>query len=569
MEVFHKCDAQSRCLVGPIGSGKTTAALWEIGFNLPRRIYMMYGIEETHWFVVRKTFDALMDSDFTEAMDWFCHGDWKPSRKLMTFKWPSSKNCPSPLIVHFKFLSCNTAEEEGKFRSQNMTGAWIDEAHQLMLLAKQVIKGRLGRYPKTNETPVGFTPRYFLETSNPMPANHPMYTAYDWRGPKILQEGAPLLRCTDKECGNTFSCAIHCPTCGALGEEMPGKRDWRTAVYDCDQLEKKLPNGGPIPAILPTADHIGFWQEPGENEENLRPHYWDAVRHDYEETPEMVAIMVEGEPGEMPRGKPVYKNFDKNVHIAKAPLVWKRERDARTGEMRGVPLLCGWDFSGNFPAAVVVQRVAPMQYQVLKEFYNDRMQAIDFAKWVLEEMAMLYPGYEGIHYADPASWAQYSSSSGGFTSNALMVQENCGIEMTPSRQELDLRISAVDQLLIRRNGMLIDQQCYMVCNGFTAGYVREHNPRMGEKDYKELPLKNNWSHIAEALQYALVVEIYPKVKEPRPEIAEEEALIESYPPRMSGYSYAGKTRKREVREYTEARSDRATGWDPRPQKGRR
>ena len=64
-------------------------------------------------------------------------------------------------------------------------------------------------------------------------------------------------------------------------------------------------------------------------------------------------------------------------------------------------LLCGWDFSGNFPAAVVVQRVAPMQYQVLKEFYNDRMQAIDFAKWVLEEMAMLYPGYEGIHYAGP------------------------------------------------------------------------------------------------------------------------------------------------------------------------
>ena len=36
---------------------------------------------------------------------------------------------------------------------------------------------------------------------------------------------------------------------------------------------------------------------------------------------EMVAIMVEGEPGEMPRGKPVYENFDKNVHIAKAPLV--------------------------------------------------------------------------------------------------------------------------------------------------------------------------------------------------------------------------------------------------------
>ena len=58
-----------------------------------------------------------------------------------------------------------------------------------------------------------------------------------------------------------------------------------------------------------------------------------------------------------------------------------------------------------------------------------------------------------------------------------------------------------------------------------------------------------------------------KVKEPRPDIAEEEALIESYPPMMSGYSYAGRTRRREERVYADVRSDRAVGWDPRP--GRR
>ena len=166
-----------------------------------------------------------------------------------------------------------------------MTGAWIDEAHQLMLLAKQVIKGRLGRYPKTNETPVGFTPRYFLETSNPMPANHPMYTAYDWRGPKILQEGAPLLRCTDKECGNTFSCAIYCPTCGALGEEMPGKRDWRTAVYDCDQRRRSCQWRTNTRYLSDCRPYRFLARDRERTKKNLRPHYWDAVRHDYEETP--------------------------------------------------------------------------------------------------------------------------------------------------------------------------------------------------------------------------------------------------------------------------------------------
>ena len=570
LEVFHRCDAQSRCIVGPIGSGKTTAAIWEVGFNLPRRIYMNYGISETRWFVIRKTYDALMDSDFTEAMDWFSHGEWKPSRKLLTVKWPSSLNCPSPLIVHLKFLSCNTPEEEGKFRSQNVTGAWIDEANQLPLLSKQVVKGRLGRYPKQKDSPCGFVPRYFIETANPFPANHAMYTTYDWVGPKIIVDPAPQWRCTNKECQSTFSLVDHCPKCGAPGE-LTGKKDWRTGVYDCNILEKKIPTNGPIPAIPPTPDHVGFWQEAGENEENLRPGYYDSVRRDYSEAPEVANVLVDGEPGDMPRGKPVYRNFDKHVHIAKVPLVWRKERDQRTGEMKGVPLLVGWDFSGNFPAAVVVQKVAPMQYQALREFYNDRMQAIDFGKWVLSEMSSAYPGYEGVHYADPASWARYSSESGGFTSNAQMVMEYCGIEMTPSRNELDLRISAVDQLLLWRNGLLIDQQCYMLCNGFTAGYVREQNPRLGEKDYKENPLKNNFSHVHDAFQYSVVAEIYPKVRQPRPEIAEEEQLIAEYPERMGAFS-SGARNKRILLDsagvpvepsYTPTHGAVAKGWDPR------
>ncbi len=438
------------------------------------------------------------------------------------------------------------------------------------LLSKQVVKGRLGRYPKQKDSPCGFVPRYFIETANPFPANHAMYTTYDWVGPKIIVDPAPQWRCTNKECQSTFSLVDHCPKCGAPGE-LTGKKDWRTGVYDCNILEKKIPTNGPIPAIPPTPDHVGFWQEAGENEENLRPGYYDSVRRDYSEAPEVANVLVDGEPGDMPRGKPVYRNFDKHVHIAKVPLVWRKERDQRTGEMKGVPLLVGWDFSGNFPAAVVVQKVAPMQYQALREFYNDRMQAIDFGKWVLSEMSSAYPGYEGVHYADPASWARYSSESGGFTSNAQMVMEYCGIEMTPSRNELDLRISAVDQLLLWRNGLLIDQQCYMLCNGFTAGYVREQNPRLGEKDYKENPLKNNFSHVHDAFQYSVVAEIYPKVRQPRPEIAEEEQLIAEYPERMGAFS-SGARNKRILLDsagvpvepsYTPTHGAVAKGWDPR------
>jgi hypothetical protein len=124
---------------------------------------------------------------------------------------------------------------------------------------------------------------------------------------------------------------------------------------------------------------------------------------------------------------------------------------------------------------------------------------------------------------------------------------------------------------------LIDAQCYMICNGFTAGYVREQNPRLGDKDYKIDPLKNNFSHIHDALQYALVTEIYPKVKEPRQDIADEESMIAEFPPRMTAWGTGarnkviprGKDGEPLEPAYSVPRAAAATGWDPRAIGGRR
>ncbi len=523
IEAFHNCDAQAKCIVGPVGTGKTTAAIWEIGFNLPRRIYMDYGIDHTRWVVVRKTFEQLMDTDFQEAMDWFTHGQWQASKKRLTCKWPASKNCPSALIVELIFHSCNTPEEEGKFRSMNLTGAWIDEANQLSVVVKNIIKGRLGRYPKIKDTPVEFTPRYFIETSNPFPADHPMYTTYDWMGPKVVKRALPQLKC--RECDKLFSVAFDepiCPSCGGRGERT-GDVDWRSGEYDTDVVVHKLPRG-PVPAGQPTKNHIGFWQEPTENEENLRPGYWQAIADDYKEAPEMIRVLIGGKAGMQPKGKPVYRNFVPEIHVAQGPLRWSEARDNYTGEMVGVPLICGWDMSGDWPAMVLGQRVAPMQFQILREFFDERMGIIDFGKWVAESLQQDFAGAAIAHWGDPAGFAEFSDRNGGLTSNATLLYEQCGIRIQKSRQELDLRISAVDQLLIRRDGILIDPRCILLVNGFTAGYVREENPRLGQREYKTDPMKNRYSHIHDALQYMLVTSIYPLIKEPREDVKQAEKL---------------------------------------------
>lgn len=516
---FHMCDSRAKCLVGAVGTGKTTAAIWEIGFNLPRRCYEHYGIEHTKWIIVRKTFEQLMETDFQEAMSWFVHADWKYSRKTMTLQWPASENCQSPLTVELIFMSCNTPEEEDKFRSMNVTGVWIDEADKVSTVAKQILKGRIGRFPKVSETPAHYTPAYFVETCNPFPIDHQMYAQYEWKGPKVLKEPEIELKCTSCEERYAMVPDGVCPKCGQLGEPT-GNKFWRSGVYDVTQLVRKLPPG-PIPPGVPVKGHIGFWQEAGENRENLREGYWEAIAADYKEAPEMVQLLVEGKPGFRPQGKPVYRNYVRDVHMAERPLIWKKERDNFTGEMKGVPLLMGWDNTGLLPAACLIQRVGPMSFQVLREYHEDRMGVVDFTKRVLEEIGRDFPGADITHYCDPAGFTEQSSKS-GLTSNAQMQMDATGIRLFPSRQELDLRISAVDQLLARRDGLLIDPGCTRLLNGFFGGYVFEENIRMGLNEFKPHPKKDKFSHIHDALQYAVVPLVYPDIAQKRKDLNEPE-----------------------------------------------
>jgi hypothetical protein len=148
----------------------------------------------------------------------------------------------------------------------------------------------------------------------------------------------------------------------------------------------------------------------------------------------------------------------------------------------------------------------------LREYHDLRMGIIDFTKWVLSDMQMHFPGNECTHYCDPAAFNKMSDVRGGLTSNAAMQMELCGLKLIPSRQELDLRLNAVDQLMGRRGGLLVDPSCVRLLNGFQGGYVYEENPRMGMSEFKDLPKKNLFSHIHDALQYVIVMLFYPDMK---------------------------------------------------------
>ena len=90
---FHASSAEMRCLVGPVGSGKTTAAIWEIGLLLPQYIANTYGVTSTRWIVVRKTYRELMDATFASFQEWFPFGEWHASKMTMNYRYPPSVGC--------------------------------------------------------------------------------------------------------------------------------------------------------------------------------------------------------------------------------------------------------------------------------------------------------------------------------------------------------------------------------------------------------------------------------------------------------------------------------------------
>lgn len=433
IERFHRSSAQIRCVVGPVGSGKTSGAAFEVVWFVPRYLYRKYGITKSRWAVVRNTYPQLRDTTMRTVFAWFPHGNHHKQNNIFIVQWPYSENGGKQVVleVELMFRSCDRAEDIDKFKSLELTGYWIDESIEVAEDIKRMLKNRIGRFPQ--KCPA----RYGIETTNAPDAEHSTYSQYAWD-------------------------SIH---------------------------------PGPVTQTQPLENHVGFWQPPRENVANLRPGYYEDLITDYRDEPDWIATYIKNEPGIILQGKLVYANFSKEVHVASQPLIWSK----------GI-LYRGWDNSGNCPACVVSQVPTAQQLQILREFYTDREGIVDFSKRVVVGCNLAFPGAEYIDYGDPAGAITFSQKEGGFTSNAQLMKEACGIKVISSDQNFTARTQAVDQLLARRDGLLIDPSCTRLTNGFIGGYCY---PEIGTTGtYAEKPVKNKFSHPHDGLQYLAVKLFY-------------------------------------------------------------
>lgn len=434
LKQFHESPAQIRCIVGPVGSGKTTGAAIEAIRFIGQFMLEVYGIKKTRGVIVRNTYDELIDTTQKTVFDWFppgAAGEYKAQRKTFDVKFNDG------VEVEVLFRSCDRKEDVKKFKSLEITWYWIDESIEVADEIKRMLKNRIGRYPARKDYPDlkedQPTPRFGIETTNPPDVTHPTYSNFAWT----------------------------------------------------------TPPPGPVPEGEPLKNHVGFWQPARENERNLRYGYYADLRNDYSDNPDWIDMYIDGKPGVIAKGKLVYNNFRRDVHQAKSNLVWS-----------GQPLFRGWDDSGNIPACVVCMMPTPRRIHIIKEFYSDKMNIVDFAQHVVAVCNTEYPNTTWQDWDDPAGWNEYSTKDGGFTSNAKLICESTGIGLQPSEQNLTARINAVDSQLSLIDGVLIDPRCVRLLNGFLGGYCY---PEIGTTGaYRDKPEKNRFSHLHDALQYVMV-----------------------------------------------------------------
>lgn len=194
-------------------------------------------------------------------------------------------------------------------------------------------------------------------------------------------------------------------------------------------------------------------------------------------------------------GKAVFEDYNKLRHESRTP----------NDPHLGLPLLCGWDF-GLTPACIVAQ-LREGRLVVLREFVAAHSSIEKFAPAVMTELAQHYPEWRDakrdfIHYIDPAGLQQAQTDQR--TCAGIMAAKGLK-NITPGPIDWETRRRSVEHFLMTHTKegaafSLFPQHAPKLSKGL-AGAYRYPDKYLTLEPGKPRPIKDEYSHVADALQY--------------------------------------------------------------------
>ena len=139
-------------LQGPVGSGKSTAAVMKILTMSMAQKPGPDGVARTRWAVLRNTYSELETTTMKTWTDWLPENKFgkisrqAPFRQLISLDLGKHK-CEIEVL----FIALDRADQIGKLLSLELTGAWMNEAREFPKEILDAVTMRVGRYPAVKD----------------------------------------------------------------------------------------------------------------------------------------------------------------------------------------------------------------------------------------------------------------------------------------------------------------------------------------------------------------------------------------------------------------------------------
>jgi hypothetical protein len=471
-EVFAYSSGFIDLIQGPYGSGKTTAVF----FRCLRRANAMPicrdGWRRYRVIVLRDTYRRMKETAIKSWHKWFppSVGQWtggqdRPSEHVLEFEDLDGV----PTRFEIKFAAVGDLDIEDFMGGLETTDLVLNEAN---LLNQDVLTyglGRTGRYPSIKDLPDDLPIR-----------NFPGYT---------LGHLPPGLKLAQLPPQALFD---H----GVFGDcNAPEFDSWLLQMQFGDIIDA----GGRV------LGRTNFFVQPGgrspgaENLDNLPAGYYDMLAAANAHQSWWVSRMIDNKPGYSRHGKPVYEEYNDELHASKEPL----------RIIPSLPLLWAFD-AGLHPAALAAQWLPDGQFRILKEFYLGHCGPTRFGEQVrtwMDQHARDVVSHRG--WSDPTAFDGVDKLSGE-QSWVQIVQAITGIHIEPApSNEPTLRQDAVRQAMTymidgTKPGLLVDPGCKLFRKGAASNY-RYIKIRSDIGDtFAEKPHKDEWSNLQDCGQYLML-----------------------------------------------------------------
>ena len=442
-ESFHLDNSFVRGLMGPVGSGKSTACCYEI---LIRGVQQQPGpdkIRRSRWAALRNTYPELKSTTIKTWMDWM--------KDIAVMKWdtPITSTIAIDNIgdgtgvdIEVLFIAIDRPEDVNKLRSLELTGAWINEASEMDKSVLDMCTQRIGRYPSKRVGGPSWTG--VIMDTNPPDDDSWWY--------KLAEEDRPK--------GYKF---FRQP--GGLMQDL----DEKSETY-----MEYIPN--------PKAENI-------QNHSLGYQYYLNQVAG---KTDDWIKVFLLGDYGTTMDGKPVYPEWNDKEHYSEQTLT----------PVDGMPVILSFDF-GLTPACVFLQMSPKGQLLILDELVSEDMGIRQFYSEVVRPFILQkYSRHRIEAVGDPAGNIRAQTDEKTCMQELLSLGMIC--EPAPTNEFLARRESVaffLQRMSSSGPGFILGPDCKMLRKGFNGGYRYERIRASGTTKFKDRPVKDKFSHVHDALQY--------------------------------------------------------------------